>query len=72
MKRKFVLRIEMLVDDSWIADGFSCNGKHLENVEEYITGLLPYAYGHEFTVKAKLVSGPDKKIINKLQGYEHN
>jgi hypothetical protein len=66
MKRKFVLQIVMSVDDSWIADGFSCNGKHLKNVKEYIQGLLPYAYGHEFNVKVKLISGPDKSILKKL------
>jgi len=66
MKRKFVLQVEMTVDDSWISDGFNLHGEHMENTKEFIRGLLPYAYSHEFKVKAKLISGPDKSILKKL------
>lgn len=70
MKRKFVLQVSLTVDDMWIEDGFGCDKKHLENIQEYLRGLCGSAYEHEFKVKVKLISGPDRKTIRQLQGYE--
>ena len=67
--KKFVVKVEMQVADSWIADGFDLSKKGLEILEELIAKRLPYAYGNEFKVKCSVISQPDKEIIKKLQGY---
>jgi len=70
MKRKFVVQVTMTVDDLWIEDGFDLNSREsIKDFQEFIQRRIPYAYSHEFKVKAKLISGPDKKTVRKLQGY---
>ena len=68
MKRTWIIEVKLAVEDSWIADGFDMNAERLIVVEDMLSGLLPYAYGHEFTVKAKVIKSPDKAIISRLQG----
>lgn len=60
------LEIKLSVADSWVADGFDAK-ERIEEIEDTIKGLLPYAYGHEVIVKARLVSIPDPKQIAALQ-----
>lgn len=68
MKRTWIMEVKLEVEDTWIADGFDMNKERVEEVEEKISHLLPYAYGHEFTVKAKVTKRPDQAIISCLQG----
>lgn len=68
--KKWLIQIEIKVADLWIEDGFDMS-KRIEDLEEQIVSqMLPYAYGHEVNVKAKIISKPDPKIIRKMQGYE--
>jgi hypothetical protein len=63
------IKVKMSVADSWIADGFDVKDR-LEQIEEHIQGLLPYAYGHEVVVKVTIIKQPDAKIIEELQNGE--
>lgn len=62
------LAITLKIADSWIADGFDAS-ERIEEIEQQIQNLLPFAYEHEFSVKAKVVKAPATAVINKLQGY---
>jgi hypothetical protein len=65
--QKWKVEITLSVDDIWVADGFEATK---ERIEEHMLEILPQAYEHEFKVNAKVISAPDKKVIDKLQGYE--
>ena len=67
MKRTWKLEVTLRVDDSWIADGFDMNEEKIEQVIDSLSHILPYAYGHEFIVKARVTKRPDKAIISRLQ-----
>lgn len=62
------INVTLKVADTWIEDGFDA-AERLEQIQELLSELLPYAYGREFKVEAKITSAPDKKVIEKLQGY---
>lgn len=68
--KTWTLKIELKIADSWIADGFEIDKERLEVIEEKLSDLLPYAYGHEFKVKATVTKAPDKKAIRDLQSGE--
>jgi hypothetical protein len=61
---KFI--VIMKVADSWIADGFQVKDR-IDQIEEKIAELLPYAYGHEVKVSVSLITHPSENIINSLQ-----
>jgi len=67
--KTFKIEITLKVADSWIADGFDAS-ERLEEIEEQITSILPFAYGHELEVIAKLISAPSKAVIEALQSGE--
>lgn len=67
--KKWTIEIKLEVADTWIEDGFNA-AERLEEIEENLSSLLPYAYGHEFKIIAKVKSAPNPAIIRKLQGYE--
>ena len=56
--------VEIAIDKTWIEDGFNLTK---ERAEEMVRHELPYSYGHETSVR--IISKPDKKVIDKLQGY---
>jgi len=60
------LKIKVSVADSWIADGFNMN-ERLEDLEDHVRSMLPYAYGHEVKVKAKILKHPVYEVLNQLQ-----
>ncbi len=64
--QKFSFNVKMQVSDSWVADGFEIKAR-IEQIEELITGLLPYAYGHECIVKVTVTGSPSPKTILSLQ-----
>lgn len=64
------IEITMRVSDSWIEDGFNLKERiDSGEVSELMTGMLPHAYDHEVTAKVKIISAPDPKKIEELQGY---
>lgn len=67
--RTWKIEIEMKVADAWVADGFDAS-ERIEDIQDALSHLIPYAYGNEVTVKAKIISAPKQEIILKLQGYE--
>lgn len=67
--KTFKFEVTMKVSDSWIADGFQISDR-IDQIEETIQGLLPYAYGHECVVKVKVTKEPEAKIIQQLQNGE--
>lgn len=67
--QKWVIQIELQVSNVWVADGFDAE-QYEEEISESITGLLPYAYGHEVKAKVKFIQSPDKAVIRKIQGYK--
>lgn len=70
--KQWKIELTIEVSDCWIEDGFDLNTP--ESVETFIECIkenrLPYAYDHEFTVKAKVTKAPDTSVIRKLQGYD--
>lgn len=70
MKRTWKIELTVSVDDTWIADGFDAS-ERIDQIQDLLAGdLLPYAYGHEIDVKAKVKTAPRRSIIRKLQGYQ--
>lgn len=67
--KKFVIQVDMQVADLWIEDGFDLSKEGIEAMEELILQRLPWAKESEFKVKVKVISQPDEKVIQKLQGY---
>lgn len=67
--KNWTIKVKLSVADSWISDGFNAK-ERLEQIEELLTQLLPYAYGHEFKIKATIESAPKEDEILKLQGYK--
>lgn len=67
--KTFKIEITLKVADSWVADGFDAS-ERLEEIEEQIASILPFAYGHELQVKAKVIYAPSKAVINGLQSGE--
>ncbi len=65
----FSFNVKMKVADSWVADGFQIKDR-IEQIEELIAGLLPYAYGHECIVTVKVTGSPSDAIIEALQNGE--
>lgn len=68
MSKIWKIEVTLTVDESWIADGFNAANR-LEEIEEKLTYLLPYAYENEFKVTAKIKTAPDAKVIQELQGF---
>lgn len=64
------IEITLKVDETWVEDGFDAS-ERLEEIQDKLADLLPYAYGHEFQIIAKIKSAPDKKAIRELQGYSN-
>lgn len=60
------LKIKVSVADSWIADGFNMK-ERLEDLQDQVKSMLPYAYGHEVKVKATILTHPNYEVINQLQ-----
>jgi hypothetical protein len=67
-KFKWKLEITLEVADTWVEDGFDAK-ERLDDIQESIEHLIPYAYAHEFKVKARVISAPDNKKIREIQGY---
>lgn len=67
--KHWTLQIKISVADSWVADGFDAS-ERIEEIQEQIAALLPYAYGDEIAVKVKILSKPDAKVIVQLQNGE--
>lgn len=65
------LEITVKVADSWVTDGFDLK-ERLEQIEEQLTTMLPFAYEHELQIKARIVSAPDRKVIEQLQNGDVN
>lgn len=63
------IELELKVADAWIADGFNpSDPKTLERIEEILQDLLPYAdYQIELKTKARLLTAPSEKEINKIR-----
>lgn len=55
--------VEFSVDKVWVEDGFNLTKERAENM---LRNDLQFANSQE--VKAKIVSAPSKKLINKIQG----
>lgn len=66
--KQWKIEITMKVADSWIADGFDLV-QRIENgeLEDHMKSMLPHAYGHEIVIGTKVLSAPDKKVIEGLQ-----
>lgn len=62
----FSFNVKMEVADSWVADGFQIKDR-IEDIQDLIAGLLPYAYGHECIVTVKVKGGPSDATIKSLQ-----
>lgn len=60
------IKLEIKIADSWVADGFNMS-EHLEDLKDKIADLVPYAYNHEFQVKAIITKAPEQKEIEGLQ-----
>lgn len=63
------LSITVKVADSWVADGFNLS-ERIEEIEEQIANILPFAYGHEVEIKAKITFSPKATTIEALQNGE--
>lgn len=63
------LNIEIKVANSWIKDGFDL-AERLDEIQESLTGLLPYAYENELRVTVSITKVPSKEVIRKLQAGE--
>lgn len=61
---KFI--VSMKVADSWVADGFQIIDR-IDQIEEKMAELLPYAYEHEVKVSVSLITHPSENIIKSLQ-----
>lgn len=62
------IKLKLSVADSWVADGFDA-AERLEQIEDLLAELLPYAYGHEFKVKATVTKKPPIEKVKELQGF---
>ena len=62
---KFKWKVEFEVDETWVADGFEMTE---ERAKLMIENSLPYSYPAE--KKVKIISSPDYKKIQKVQGYK--
>lgn len=67
--QKFKFEVTMKVADSWVADGFQVKDR-LEQIAETLSGLLPYAHGHECVIEVKEISSPKASVITSLQNGE--
>jgi hypothetical protein len=67
--QNFSFKVKMQVADSWVADGFQIKDR-IEQIEELIQGLLPYAYEHECIVKVTVTGSPSDATIEALQTGE--
>ncbi len=67
--KKLIWKLEVVIEvaEEWVADGYE---PHAERVERELKQSLPYAYGHELSVKAKVLTAPKKEVIQELQGYK--
>jgi hypothetical protein len=65
----FSFNVKMQVADSWVADGFQVKDR-VEQIQDLIAGLLPYAYGYECVVKVVVTGSPSDKTIEQLQNGE--
>lgn len=65
------VNLELKVSDNWVAEGVDFSDKDmLEKLNEHIRAFLPYTYYEiEFKVNSRIVSAPDTKVVNELQGY---
>lgn len=71
MRYKWKIEVTLDVDPTWVADGFDASHPdRIEEIQDVISGLLPYSYGNEFIVKAKILKAPDPAQIRKEQGWE--
>lgn len=62
------MEVTLKVANSWVADGFNLSQPlRIEEVEEKLQSMIPYAYGHEVQVKVKITSAPKAKTIEQLQ-----
>jgi methyl coenzyme M reductase subunit D len=66
--KNWTIKLKLSVDETWIKDGFDAK-ERLEQIEELITQLLPYAFANEFRVKASIETAPKEEDIKRLQGY---
>ena len=64
--RTWELNVKISVADSWVADGFNLK-ERMDEVEEALTRMLPFAYGHELEIKLKILSAPTPQVIAALQ-----
>ena len=55
--------VEIGVDKCWVEDGFEMTKERMERMLQH---ELQFAYGSE--VSAKVLSGPDKRVIKRIQG----
>jgi len=63
MKLKWI--VEFSVDKTWVEDGFDLTN---DRALDMLSNDLQFAnIGTE--LKAKVIASPDKKLINKIQGY---
>lgn len=65
----FSFNVKMQVADSWVADGFQVKDR-IDQIQELIAELLPYAYGHECKVTVKVTGSPSDATITALQNGE--
>jgi len=61
---KLTWLVEISVDESWVADGFTLTGDRVKEI--LLEGPLGFATEDE--VDARIVSAPDLDEIKKLQG----
>lgn len=57
------------IADSWVADGFNLK-QRIEEMEELLQSMLPYAEGNEIIVKIKITAAPAQVLIDALQNGE--
>lgn len=65
----FSFTVKMKVADSWVADGFQVKDR-IEQIQDKISELLPYAYGYECKVTVKITGSPSDATIEALQNGE--
>lgn len=60
--KNWEIKVKISVAESWVIDGFDM-AQRLEEVEELLTQMLPYAYGYELNIKATLIKSPSLSSI---------
>lgn len=66
---KLTWTIELGIEDTWIADGFDLKTEDdIEALKEAIQHRLPWAYGHEISLR--VLRAPADEKVKKLQGFE--